>query len=186
MEANFRIATLQSTSAIKEGASVTKTQAAWFVKRVIYYRANSNEKEISEKWLNLLAKHSQNFLKGNGLEPTDELAKELGNAIPKHFVAAHPNLRHLKSLYRVLNCWERNEWPESETLSGKLQKAVKMVLGVIDGRFGRWTLKNPYRQYWQILTYGVTTILILTYVVIPSMNLWQRIVDFLNYVRWGI
>lgn len=61
----------------------------------------------------------------------------------------------------------------------------KRILHAIDGRFGRRVLKEQYRGYWRLMTYGTLTILFIRFVIFPILEWWQGVVDFLNYVIWG-
>lgn len=61
----------------------------------------------------------------------------------------------------------------------------KRILHAIDGRFGRRVLKEQYRGYWRLMTYGTLTILFIRFVMFPILEWWQGVVDFLNYVIWG-
>ena len=59
------------------------------------------------------------------------------------------------------------------------------VLQAIDGRFGRRVLKEQYRGYWRLMTYGTLSILFIRFVMFPILKRWQGVVDFLNYIIWG-
>ena len=61
----------------------------------------------------------------------------------------------------------------------------KRILHAIDGRFGRRVLKEQYRGYWRLMTYGTLSILFIRFVMFPILEWWQDVVDFLNYVIWG-
>lgn len=67
----------------------------------------------------------------------------------------------------------------------KNQEIMKKILYAIDGRFGRRVLKEQYRGYWRLMTYGTLTILFIRFVMFPILEWWQGVVDFLNYVIWG-
>ena len=62
---------------------------------------------------------------------------------------------------------------------------MKKILYAIDGRFGRRVLKEQYRGYWRIFTYGTLFILFFRFVMVPFFNWWDGVVSFLNYVIWG-
>lgn len=62
---------------------------------------------------------------------------------------------------------------------------MKKVLYAIDGRFGKKVLKDQYRSWWRLMTYGTLVILFIRFVMFPILNWWQGVVDFLNYVIWG-
>ena len=62
---------------------------------------------------------------------------------------------------------------------------MKKILNAIDGRFGRKVLKQPYRNYWRVITYGTLFILFNMFVMVPFFKWWDKVVDFLNYVIWG-
>lgn len=61
----------------------------------------------------------------------------------------------------------------------------KLILGVIDGRFGKKVLKDQYRNWWRLMTYGILVILFVRFVMFPILEWWSGVVDFLNYVIWG-
>lgn len=63
---------------------------------------------------------------------------------------------------------------------------LETILYVLNGKFGRYTLKPKYRKWWRCITYGTLTILIFKYVFIPFIEIWQEMVAFLNWCRWGI
>lgn len=67
----------------------------------------------------------------------------------------------------------------------KNQEIIKKILYAIDGRFGRRVLKEQYRGYWRLMTYGTLTILFIRFVMFPILEWWSGVVDFLNYVIWG-
>lgn len=62
---------------------------------------------------------------------------------------------------------------------------MKKILCAIDGRFGKKVLKDQYRSWWRLMTYGTLAILFIRFVMFPILNWWQGVVDFLNYVIWG-
>lgn len=62
---------------------------------------------------------------------------------------------------------------------------MKKILLAIDGRFGRRVLKEQYRVYWRLMTYGTLTVLFIRFVMFPILEWWQGVVDFLNYIIWG-
>lgn len=62
---------------------------------------------------------------------------------------------------------------------------IKLILGAIDGRFGKKVLKDQYRNWWRLFTYGTIIMLFIRFVMFPFFEWWQGVVDFLNYVIWG-
>lgn len=62
---------------------------------------------------------------------------------------------------------------------------MKKILYAIDGRFGRRVLKEQYRGYWRLFTYGTLSILFIRFVMFPILEWWSGVVDFLNYIIWG-
>lgn len=67
----------------------------------------------------------------------------------------------------------------------KNQEIMKKVLYAIDGRFGKKVLKDQYRSWWRLMTYGTLVILFIRFVMFPILEWWSGVVDFLNYVIWG-
>lgn len=62
---------------------------------------------------------------------------------------------------------------------------MKKILYAIDGRFGKKVLKDQYRSWWRLMTYGTLVILFIRFVMFPISEWWSGVVDFLNYVIWG-
>ena len=161
-----------------------------FTKRIIYYRGMNREDiretEMTGKWLKILAKRVNIFLKGNELEPSENLAVCLAARNAKEYKELHPNYRLIGQLYRGIRAFEKKEFPSEDTMKGKILNMLFLILGVIDGRFGRRVLKPKYRKWWRVATYGTLTILMFIYIVIPFCHYWQMMVDYINWVRWGI
>lgn len=67
----------------------------------------------------------------------------------------------------------------------KNQEIMKKILYAIDGRFGKKVLKDQYRNWWRLMTYGTLVILFIRFVMFPILEWWSGVVDFLNYVIWG-
>jgi hypothetical protein len=61
----------------------------------------------------------------------------------------------------------------------------KRILYVLDGRFGNKVLKEQYRGWWRLFTYGTLVILFIRFVMFPFFQWWDGVVSFLNYVIWG-
>lgn len=62
---------------------------------------------------------------------------------------------------------------------------MKKILYAIDGRFGKKVLKDQYRSWWRLMTYGTLVILFIRFVMFPFFQWWDGVVSFLNYVIWG-
>lgn len=73
-----------------------------------------------------------------------------------------------------------------KTVKIQLLNALDATLWAIDGKFGRYVLKPKYRNRWRWFTYGTLTILLFKFIIIPFFEWWQGVVDYINYVRWGI
>lgn len=162
-----------------------------FAKRIIAYIGMNNpdkvnETELTGKWLKMLAKRVRTFLKENGLEPSEELAISLSERTAKEFKKLNPNYKAVGQLYRGIKAVINKEYPEEDTIKGKVITALVAILYAIDGRFGKWVLKPEYRTWWRVATYGTLIALFFMYIFIPFMNWWQGVVDYINYVRWGI
>lgn len=67
----------------------------------------------------------------------------------------------------------------------KNQEIMKKILYAIDGRFGKKVLKDQYRSWWRLMTYGTLVILFIRFVLFPFFQWWDGVVSFLNYVIWG-
>ena len=162
-----------------------------FAKRIIAYIGMNNpdkvnETELTGKWLKMLAKRVNTFLKENGLEPSEGLAISLAEHEAKEFKELHPNYRLIGQLYRGIKAFTSKEYPEEDTLKGKFISVLVAILYAIDGRFGKWVLKPEYRTWWRVATYGTLIVLFFIYIFIPFMDWWQGVVDYINFVRWGI
>lgn len=59
------------------------------------------------------------------------------------------------------------------------------AINVLNGKFGKRVLKEPYRTYWQIMTWGTIGFLFIRFIMFPFFNWWDKVVAFLNYVIWG-
>ena len=57
------------------------------------------------------------------------------------------------------------------------------AIDFLNGIFGNRRLSEPYRTYWQVLWWGVIGGLFLR-LVIEFLEIWERVVDFINYVIW--
>lgn len=162
-----------------------------FAKRIIAYIGtnnsdNINETELIGKWLKMLAKRVNTFLKENGLEPNEGLAISLATHTAKEFKELNPNYKAVGQLYRGIKAVINKEYPEEDTLKGKVINALITILYAIDGRFGKRALKPEYRTWWRVATYGTLIVIFFIYIFIPFMDWWQGVVDYINYVRWGI
>lgn len=62
---------------------------------------------------------------------------------------------------------------------------MRQLLQVIDGRFGNRVLKQQYRKWWRLFTYGTIFTLFVRFIMFPFFEWWDGVVDFLNYVIWG-
>lgn len=58
------------------------------------------------------------------------------------------------------------------------------ALEIINGKFGARVLKPKYRKIWKSITHGVIILAGLA-IMVQFFNLWDKAVDFLNYIIWG-
>lgn len=72
-----------------------------------------------------------------------------------------------------------------KTVKLHLMNTIETTFYALDGKFGRYVLKPKYRKWWRCITYGTLIILIFKYVLIPLMEIWQAVVDFIDWWRWG-
>lgn len=72
-----------------------------------------------------------------------------------------------------------------ENFKYKTLDVIDIILWGLDGKFGRRVLKPKYRRIWRCITWGSLAVFTFIYVIIPILNAWQRLVDIINYVRWG-
>ena len=67
-----------------------------------------------------------------------------------------------------------------------LESVSVVVLAVIvwasfmDGRFGRKTLRKPYRNIWRFVCWTVFMYVVFTFVCTPFFRWWSEIVALLN------
>lgn len=59
------------------------------------------------------------------------------------------------------------------------------VLAVMNGEFGSKVLKSKYKRIWKAITYG-TLSLIVAYTFLQFVMWWSGVVEFLNFMIWGI
>lgn len=57
------------------------------------------------------------------------------------------------------------------------------AIDFLNGTFGKRRLSEPYRTYWQVLCWGIIGGLFLR-LFIEFLEIWERVVDFINYVIW--
>lgn len=64
------------------------------------------------------------------------------------------------------------------------RKLFDEAVSILGGRFGKRTLKMPYRRVWQLLSWG--SLISLTIYVLHIVHVWwMGIVELLNYIIWG-
>lgn len=148
-----------------------------FVKRIMFYIGKNDpdakETELTGKWLKMLAKRAELFLKVNGLQPSETLAIDLSKYKAKEFKELFPKCEQVFHLYRGIRAFINKEYPKEDTFKGRVINTIFTILYVIDGRFGKHILKPKFRNRWRILTYGTIIALFFIYVFIPFMN-WCR------------
>lgn len=64
---------------------------------------------------------------------------------------------------------------------------VRRIIWFFNGRLTRRLyIRKDIRKYWQIFWWGLIVVLAFIYILIPFGNAWMQMVDFINFVRWGI
>mgnify|MGYP007020962234 CR=1 FL=1 len=96
----------------------------------------------------------------------------------------HLSKQETKDLITLLSSSD-NECYDRIVKKLKREPIYKLILGAIDGRFGNKVLKDQYRSWWRLMTYGTLVILFMRFVMFPIIEWWSGVVDFLNYVIWG-
>lgn len=96
----------------------------------------------------------------------------------------HLSKQETKDLMTLLSSSD-NECYDRIIKKLKREPIYKLILGAIDGRFGKKVLKDQYRSWWRLMTYGTLVILFIRFVMFPILEWWSGVVDFLNYVIWG-
>lgn len=64
-------------------------------------------------------------------------------------------------------------------------KAVYYSYGVLNGRFGKYVLRKPYKRIWSIILWTLFIYLFTIKIIFPIMECWQSVVDNANYFIWG-
>lgn len=145
------------------------------------------ETAVNREWLNFIAPHVKKFLQGNGLKADEALVKLLGSGNAKEFYATYPTAKYYEELYAAIQTWlttpvpPKNINPLDVVLS-----VIIVVLRFIDGKFGRFVLKPKFRLPWRIVTYSLTIVFLWKFVICPFFGLWDNVINFVNYVLWGI
>lgn len=70
-------------------------------------------------------------------------------------------------------------------VSETVYNIVRAFLNFMNGRFGRKTLKEPYRKIWRIVMWSGFVVLVMVFILMPLIEAWSRVVDVLNYIIWG-
>lgn len=86
-------------------------------------------------------------------------------------------------MYNIIN----NKFSKEDIMTWKdyLCNIVITILWFIDGRFGNRVLKQQYRRWWRIMTYGTLIFLFFKFIMFPFMEWWSGVVALLNYIIWG-
>ena len=66
-----------------------------------------------------------------------------------------------------------------------IAKIIRLFLGIFIGKFGRYTLNQPYRRIWVTVWAIVVVVLLFMYVAVPILTWWSGVVRILNYIIWG-
>lgn len=62
-------------------------------------------------------------------------------------------------------------------------RVLELSFKLLNGDF----IKNETsRLVWRMVIYGSLIVALFVYVINPIMDWWQGVVDYINYVRWGI
>jgi hypothetical protein len=80
----------------------------------------------------------------------------------------------------------RGTWPTEETLWGKIKHLGNIAKDAVNGVFGEYELLPRYRKIWKCITYSAIAIAIFAFIILPLFNLWLNVVDYINWVYWGI
>lgn len=69
-----------------------------------------------------------------------------------------------------------------------MYKIIDMATAVwnfLNGRFGRKTLRHPYRVWWATFWFLLILWLFFRYIMCSIFKWWDGVVYQLNYVIWG-
>lgn len=61
---------------------------------------------------------------------------------------------------------------------------IEKIFEILSGKFGTKVLKEPYRRYWKVFTFG-TVFIIMLLVFAWIIQLWSDMVVLANHVIWG-
>lgn len=67
----------------------------------------------------------------------------------------------------------------------KIIKAAAAVCDFFIGRFGRKTLRYPYRAWWVAFWLLLCSYLVFHYIMCPIIRWWDGVVYQLDYIIWG-
>lgn len=66
-----------------------------------------------------------------------------------------------------------------------LDKVADATWNFFNGKFGRYSLKQPYRKWWKMFWFAFNVWLFVKAVLFPLFGWWDGVVHFLNGVIWG-
>lgn len=102
----------------------------------------------------------------------------------KHMKVVNLSKQEIRDLLALINNSD-NECYDSIANKLTREPLYLTVLKAIDGRFGKKVLKNKYRGFWRVITYGTLAFMFFRFILCPFFAWWDKVVAFLNYVIWG-
>lgn len=72
-----------------------------------------------------------------------------------------------------------------EALGMSLIRLVVVVYFGMNGKFGKYRMREPYVYVWKVIAWGLFVWAVFTWIFVPFFNWWSKVVDFLNYIIWG-
>jgi len=71
------------------------------------------------------------------------------------------------------------------SFTDRVIRVISKFVKILNGQFGRKTLKNPYRAIWKVFAWGLFAFIVLRCILVPAMEWWDGVVENLNYLIWG-
>lgn len=64
---------------------------------------------------------------------------------------------------------------------------VRRIIWFLNGRLAcRLYIRRDIRKYWKIFWWGLLGVLVFLFILKPFFEVLEKLVDIINYLRWGI
>ena len=64
-------------------------------------------------------------------------------------------------------------------------KFMVAIVKVLDGKFSNRVLKQPYRDYYRVVVWATSVVLIWRYLLVPFLGWWDKVIYVMNNIIWG-